>query len=224
MANDGNMYKKVILEFDDIHHHDDVDCLEIIEKICGINQNIILNFFCPAFYNNIQIYTNKKWCSRIKELINSNNINLGIHGYCHSQEEMLNKSYKETIDLIKSAENMLYAAGLNFSKTFRAPHWSISQTTMEALIHLNYTHIYSHIKFSDITDKYKNDIKVIIYNYNFKDDLLKLENENDNNILVCHGHTSKYKHLSCNNSIWDSFDKIKYFSDNKFEFYKLNEI
>ncbi len=221
----GKKMKNVILEFDDLHFDERVDCLNVATNLINKNKNIILNFFVPANYNGRLITSAPdEWLKILKRHIKNDNISIGIHGLVHSTLEFKNLTYETAVIKIKTAEAMLNYCGIEFTKTFRAPQWGINSNVVEALIDLEYTHLYSHTDYNHITDQYKDKIKVIHYNFNLKDQWPRLENPLQNSeIVVAHGHTSKYPELNCNNGIWDVKNKVMELSE-KFSCLRLDQI
>jgi len=215
---------KVILEFDDLHHNPDVDCLPVAEELIKTFPNLIINFFVPPCYNNVPLYANKTWCDKLRSLISAGNVCLGVHGTYHSSEEYKYYNYTQSVDKIKLSENIFRAAKLPFVRVFRAPQWTINQHNMDALCDLGYTHIYSHTNFKKLNEVYKDKITVVYYNWNLKDTYGVLENPLQSDTLVSHGHTSQIPSLSCGNSIYDQFDKICNFVEgNTLTFLRIDE-
>lgn len=217
---------KMILEFDDLHPNPSVDCRAVIENtiLCFKDVPFVLNFFVPAKYDNDPLYTYKHWCDKLRGYIGTGKICLGVHGLLHSPEEMLHKSYQEVVSTIKEAESIFHAAQLPFVKAFRAPQWSIGASTVEALVDLGYSHIYSHTRFNELTAPYAARIKVVNYNFNFKDEFPNMENPmGESGICVAHGHTSVYPHLSCGNGIWDQEAKLHSLLREPHEFLRIDQ-
>ena len=217
--------KNIILEFDDLHFDDRVDCLSVATELINQNKDIVLNFFVPTIYGGkLIIAAPKDWMTEFKEHIDNGNITIGIHGLDHSTLEFKNLTYEVAVSKIKAAESVLNYCDIKFTKVFRAPQWGINTNTVEALIDLGYTHLYSHTDYNHITDQYKDKIKIIHYNFNLKDSWPRLENPlQDPDIVVAHGHTSKYAELNCNNGIWDVKDKVMELSQ-KFSCLRLDQI
>jgi hypothetical protein len=217
--------KYVCFEFDDLHPHSNVDCLTLAEDLCDKNKDLVLNFFVPTQYNGMPIFGDKEWCKRLQKLTESGQICLGVHGLFHTQLEFEQKSYVEAVDSIKLAESTFNVAGLPYAKVFRGPHWGINEATVTALIDLGYTHLYSHSHYDNINSLFDDQIKIIKYNFNFKDEWPHMENPAiKNNTVVCHGHTSIHKHLSCGNSIWDVYPKIEYLLSENYKCLRVDEI
>lgn len=215
-----------LIEFDDLHPNPVVDCLSLAEDLLKKYPQLILNFFVPPMYSGESLRSNKDWCSRLRDLVDSNRICLGIHGHLHSPQEFLNKSYADAVSSIKASESILNSAGLSYYKIFRGPHWAINEPTCEALVDLGYTHLYSHVSYNELNEKFKDKIKIARYNWNLKDDYPHMENPmaESSDICVAHGHTSKHFHLSCGNSIWDVYPKIeKFIEDYNPEFLRLDQ-
>ena len=112
--------------------------------------------------------------------------------------------------------NIFEKNNIDFLKVFRGPQWGINEYTFEALIDLNFTHIYSHENYLELNNKFKDNIKIIYYNWNLKDNF-ELKNE----IIIAHGHT----HNVCDNGIEETFDKIKNINKKyNINFLKANKI
>lgn len=215
---------KIILEFDDLHPDENVDCLDVIKllrkNIAKTYTGPVLNFFVPPKYYGQPLFAYPKWCDEIRELTESGFIRLGVHGLHHHTEEMVGKSYQESVSLLKEAEAIFYASRLPFVKVFRAPNWSINEDNIKALIDMGYSHLYSHTRFNGLTDKFKDRIVVVNYNFNLKNEVppekldisLNFYMENpvppDKDITVAHGHTAKHPYLNCGNGIWDHNEKV----------------
>jgi predicted deacetylase len=217
--------KNIILEFDDLHFDDRVDCLSVATELISKNKDIVLNFFVPTMYGGRLLPAAPKgWLAEFKSHISNGNITVGIHGFDHSTLEFKNLTYEVAVSRIKAAEAVLNYSDIAYKKVFRAPQWGINSNVVEALIDLEYTHLYSHTDYNHITDKYKDKIKVIHYNFNLKDEWPRLENPLQNpEIVVAHGHTSKYPELNCNNGIWDVKNKVMELSE-KFFCLRLDQI
>lgn len=213
---------KIILEFDDLHPNPEVDCLDVMEELYDKYEEILINFFVPAQYGGSPLFGDKKWCKRLQTMVENDRVCLGIHGLLHSTEEMRNKTYQEAVSTIRAAEAIFNAAGLPHAKVFRGPHWGINGPTIDALVDLGYTHLYSHNSYSPLTEHYRDRIKTVIYNFNFADTWPHMENLYTNGIIVAHGHTSKHRHLNCGNGISDHLDKIDYLVKN-FECMRIDE-
>jgi hypothetical protein len=215
---------KIILEFDDLHPHPEVDCIHIIDELVKRCPHIILNFFTVPEFKGSPICWDTEWCDKIKGYIDSGNLCLGMHGHLHTPNEFKNISYKEAHTKIIKGEQRMLIGGLPFKKVWRSPHWGINRDTFQALIDLGYTHVYSHMDYQELNNKYKEEVKIAYYNFNLKDEWPNLETASPNDIIVCHGHTSSYPHLSCGNSIWEQKDKILKIAKLKdVEFLRINE-
>lgn len=199
---------KIILEFDDLNPNPQVDCLAVARELIEKYPNIVLNFFTVPVYEGIWLHYDIKWVEEVRKLIDSGNINLGVHGTYHSFLEYKNKTYVDAkLSLIESLHNF-DRANLKVSKVFRGPYWAINEDCVKALIDLGYTHLYSHKEYTTLNEKYADKIKTVYYNWNLKDEWPKLENPLDSDIVVAHGHTSRHPHLSCQNGIWECYEKI----------------
>ncbi len=217
--------KNVILEFDDLHFDDRVDCLSVATELINQNKDIVLNFFVPTMYGGRLLpAAPKDWLAKFKNHVSNGNVVVGIHGFDHSTLEFKNLTYEAVVSRLKAAEAVLNYSDITYTKVFRAPQWGINSNVVEALIDLEYTHLYSHTDYNHITDQYKDKIKVIHYNFNLKDQWPRLENPLQNpETVVAHGHTSKYPELNCNNGIWDVKDKVMELSK-KFSCLRLDQI
>lgn len=193
-----------IFEFDDLHPNPEVDCLGLAEKLCSKYPKLILNFFVPAAYMGQELYLNEPWCKRLRALVNSGKVCLGVHSLYHTQEEFKYYDYKTAVAKIKLAESIFNASGLSFAKVFRGSHWGICEDTIKALIDLGYTHLYSHKNYNHLTDFYKDKIKIVHYNFNLADIWPNMENPIKNNIVIMHGHT----HNVCSNGIFETYNKM----------------
>lgn len=212
--------QKLILEFDDFHPHNDVNCLEIAKKLIEKYPPIILNFFVPPKYMGQHLSADEYWCSEVFELIKSGNINLAVHGLTHSQEEFKNLEFDDARNRIVEAENILFEAGLPFQKVFRGPHWGIGIGSILALMYLDYTHLYSHTNYDLLHKLFSGDVKVVHYNWNLKDEFGTFENNPTSNVIVGHGHCPDV----CNNGINESYDRIcRALDSNSFEFLRVGD-
>jgi predicted deacetylase len=191
---------KLLLEFDDLNPHYQVNCIKEIEKLINLFPEIKLTFFTSALYEGVPLYSDKEWCNKINKYILSNNVRLAVHGLVHSPcEEFKHKNKDETLLALNIAEAIFKTSNLDYIKIFRGPHWGINEYTYESLIQLGYKSIYTHVDYINLVDKYK-EIKSIFYNWNLKDDFTDIQNE----IIIAHGHT----HNVCGNGISESLNKI----------------
>jgi len=216
---------KMILEFDDFNPNPQVDCLAVARELIEKYPNIILNFFTVPAYEGIWLHYDTKWIEKVKKFIDSGNINLGVHGTHHNFLEYKNKTYIDAkLSLMESLHNF-DRANLKVSKVFRGPYWAINEDCVKALIDLGYTHLYSHKEYTALNEKYADKIKIVYYNWNLKDEWPKLENPLDSDIVVAHGHTSRYPQLSCQNGIWECYNKLCDFIDSQenIEFLRIDQ-
>ena len=197
MLNTKNL--KLILEYDDFCDQSPENCLNFIEKCVEEIPKIKFNLFTVPKTRGFEI-KDPSWISRVKNLISNKNISICVHGLFHTTEEFKFLSKKEAIFRLKTAMNIFEKNNIDFLKVFRGPQWGINEYTFEALIDLNFTHIYSHENYLELNNKFKDNIKIIYYNWNLKDNF-ELKNE----IIIAHGHT----HNVCDNGIEETFDKIK---------------
>lgn len=193
--------KKLVLEFDDLHFLDPENCTDIIQDLVSVFPNIKLSFFTVANLRQVPIYNSTIFCDTIRKYIDSNNLEILIHGNTHSMEEFKHVTYDTAIQKIKDSESILNEAGILFKKVFRGPHWGLNQNTIKALIELGYTHIYNHEDYRSIELP---GIKYVYYNWNLKD------NPPQDKVLIAHGHT----HNVCDNGIREVKNKIKNFISN----------
>ncbi len=215
------MINNVIIESDDFHPDPSVDCLYIAQRLIQKYPKIVLNFFTPACYNQVPLYTNKDWCDEVRLLIDSGNIRLGVHSLYHTQEEFKYYNYRTAVDKIKLAEDIFRVAKLPFLKVFRGSHWGICEDSIKALIDLGYTHLYSHINYKELNDKYSDKIKIIYYNFNLADTWPNMENPTESDICVMHSHT----HAVCNNGIGESYNKLcEIIDNNNFTYLSIDSI
>ena len=219
---------RYLLEFDDLHPNPEVDCLEVAEDLLQKYPPLILNFFVPTNYDGVPISSNREWCGRLRTFVDAGRICLGVHGHLHSPEEFKHKTYQEAVSSIIASESILNSVGLSYAKVFRGPHWAVCGPTIDALIDLGYTHLYSHPSYDQLNDLYKDKIKIVIYNWNLKNDWPKLENPlviDSPSDCVAHGHTSRHMHLNCGNGLWDIHPKIsKLIEEFNPEFLRLDQV
>lgn len=216
---------KILFEFDDLNPHPNVDCLPIIKKLVEKYPSIVLNFFTVPCYEGMYLYDNKEWLEELKSYVELGNVNLAVHGTRHSVLEYKNKTREEALKSLSESYSVFDIAKLPVDKVFRAPYWAISEGTIRALIDLGYTHLYSHKEYEELNNQFADKIKIVYYNWNLRDEWPKLENPLTSNIIVAHGHTSKYGNLSCGNGIWDAYYKICVFMNNNpdVEFLKVED-
>jgi len=196
---------KIILEFDDFHHHKDVNCIDEVHKLISLHDDIIINLFTIPLYRGIPIGEDLGWCRDVSSLIECGKVCIAVHGTFHSQEEFRNTNYNQSCLLLEKSKQEFEKAGINFTKVFRGPHWGICEDAVNALIENGYTHLYNHTKYLDLENKMGNKkISFVYYNWNIKDDFGTFENEVKNNIIVAHGHTSNV----CGNGIKERFHAI----------------
>jgi hypothetical protein len=216
---------KLILEFDDFNPNPQVDCLAVARELIEKYPDIILNFFTVPVYEGICLHYDTRWIEEVKKFIDSGNIVLGVHGTFHTFREYALYDYPRSAIYLKHSHDKFNEAGLPFVKCFRGPYWGICEDSVQALIDMGYTHLYSHKEYTALNEKYADKIKIVYYNWNLKDAWLKLENPLDSDIVVAHGHTSKHTHLSCGNGIWECYNKICDFIDSQenIEFLRIDQ-
>lgn len=212
---------RTCLDFDDLHPNPEVDCLEIAEDLLQKYPSLILNFFVPANYEGVPLSSNREWCWRLRTLVDAGRICLGVHGHLHSPEEFKHKSYQDAVSSIIASESILNSVGLSYAKVFRGPHWGICGPTIDALIDLGYTHLYSHQSYDQLNDLYRDKIKIVIYNFNLAHEWPNMENKMTSDICVMHGHT----HNVCGNGIQESYNKLCNILDNTdLNFLRLDQV
>lgn len=216
---------RIILEFDDLNPDHDVDCLPVIQKLADQFPKIVLNFFTVPVYNSTQLPDYVGWCKKIRSYIESGNVVLGTHGTYHKFKEYGLYDYNQSIENLTHSHKIFTEAKLPFVKCFRGPYWALCENSVRALIDMGYTHLYSHKEYTALNEKYSDQIKIVYYNWNLKDSWPKLENPLESDIIVAHGHTSKYPHLSCGNGIWECYNKICDFIDSQdnIEFLRIDQ-
>lgn len=208
------------MEFDDFHWAEEVNCIDIVEHLIKRYPPIIINMFVPPNYLGRQLSANESWCKRVLGMIDGGNLNLAVHGLCHYQEEYKFKRYNEVRSDLTLIDKYFRDAEFPYQKVFRGPHWGLNEDTFRALIDCGYTHVYSHKNYEDLNNKFKDQIKIVYYNWNLKDNYGILENELETNIMVAHGHTSNV----CGNGIQESLKRIcNVFDSTSFEFLKVGD-
>lgn len=210
-----------LIELDDLHPNLEVDCLEIAEDLLQKYPSLILNFFVPANYGGVPLSYNREWCGRLRTLVDVGRICLGVHGHLHSPEEFKHKSYQDAVTSIIASESILNSVSLSYGKVFRGPYWGLCGPTIDALINLGYTHLYSHANYDQLNDLYKDKIKIVKYNFNLAHEWPSMENNMSSDICVIHGHT----HNVCGNGIQESYNKLCEILDNTdANFLRLDQI
>ncbi len=190
--------KKLILEFDDLHFDHPENCIDDIRYLITKIPNIKLSFFTVPFLRHKAIYENMEFCKELKKYVDSENIRIYHHGLTHSMEEFKHVSYDNAINAINYSLDIFRRAELPCGKVFRGPNWGLNENTVQALIDLNYTHIYNHTSYKNLEI---DGIKFCYYNYNLKDEYVDISD----NIIIAHGHT----HDVCSNGIKQSLNKIE---------------
>lgn len=216
----------LILEFDDLHWSQDVNCIHMIEKLVERFPPIILNFFVPAKYGGHALNHDMNWCNAIRKFIDKGNVNLAVHGLVHDYKEFERLQYKDVRYKLQEAEVIFNAAKLPYQKVFRGPYWAINRPTYEYLIDDGYTHVYSHVSYNNLNTHFASQIEVVYYNWNLKDNYGQFENQLslDKNIIVAHGHTSSIPQMSCGNGIEESYNRICHaLENNSFTFLGVHE-
>lgn len=189
---------KVVLEYDDFTPCQEGDCMDFVDNVISIYPNIVFNFFTTPNYKGYNIIHNKSWCSRLRGHINNNNICVCLHGLNHDYLEFLNKSFDETISIIKESEAILQNCGIEFAKCFRFPFWACNINAVKALKELGYTW---YLHENDINLSRKLDFnKCVQYNWNLNSDY-----DGDYDIVVAHGHTTEFN----DNGIRKTFHRVE---------------
>lgn len=202
------MIKNLILDFDDFHWKKPQNCIETIKKLHKLRPNIKLSFFVSPNYENHLLTLDKDWCKEVKNLVESDVIRIGIHGWNHSQLEFENITKLEAMIKLDLAEKELEKAEIPFVKVFKGPHWGINYIAAETLSERGYTHIYSHPDKSSIQTRLESEnknstLKFVYYNVNLKDTIDNINNYDGIN-AVAHGHSWDV----CENGIKESIVKI----------------
>lgn len=190
---------KLVLEFDDFHWKVPENCLHEVETLVSEFPTIKISLFTPSMLNNQPLTENRDWVIKVRKLIESNNIELCVHGVYHTQEEFKYVDEGKAIAKLSLAHSMFNYAKLPFVKVFRGPHWGLNIESIQALNKLGYTHLYNHEDYRDIDTHFKG--KSVYYNWNLKDEAP------DSDIIIAHGHT----HNVCGNGIKESLNKIQQF-------------
>lgn len=207
--------KQLILEFDDLNPHTEVNCLPLIDELVLRYPNVVLNFFTVASYGGHVLHSNLEWCKKLRTHIHNGNVCLAVHGLYHTSEEFKHHTYDSAVAALKLAHTIFNAANLPFTKVFRGPHWGINEHVFKALIDLGYSHVYSHESYRILNDKFKDAIKIIYYNWNGKDELV-----NPADLCIGHFHT----HNVCGNGIQESFNRIcRALDNNDFKYLRVDQ-
>ena len=216
---------KIILEFDDLNPDPNVDCLPVIKQLIERYSDIVLNFFAVPVYGHTDLCYSQEWSNEIRKYVEYGNIVLGLHGTFHTFREYALLNYEQSLHKLKYSHTVFDGVKLPVTKCFRGPYWGICEDSVRALIDLGYTHLYSHKEYITLNEKYSDQIKIVYYNWNLKDNWPTLENPLESDIIVAHGHTSKYPHLSCGNGIWECYNKICDFIDSQdnIEFLRIDQ-
>ena len=213
----------LVLEFDDLHFMPPEDCMETIDKYVKAYPDIKLSFFTIPLLRGFPLGSNPEWCARLKEHIDNGNVRLAVHGYYHTSEEFKMYEYTQSMTALTIAESIFRDADLPVLKVFRGPHWGLSEGALEALVKLNYTHLYNHEDYRELVKPFKDKVKVVYYNWNLAEDPPKrgILDAIAGKPVITHGHT----HNVCGNGIEETFDKVCNFLDNnKVEFKFVDEV
>ena len=189
---------KLVIEYDDTHWNTQVDCLNFFESMIKEFPAIKVTMFTVAAYNFAPMNENINWTRRVKKLIDQGNLELGLHGFYHTQEEFKHLSLDQTHARYQDIVNEFREAGLPFVKLFRGPHWGINAHTY-CLARDEGLTIFSHEDYIDLAVSFPT-VKTIYYNWNLKDAM-----PTDKELLIAHGHT----HNVCSNGIEESYNRLK---------------
>lgn len=87
-------------------------------------------FFHPQNQRHLKVAKMKKWA----EMVNSYSdwLEVGIHGFAHTQFEM-DKNYGQVEIILKASENLFDQIGLKYKKIFKAPYWQYSYDALQCL-------------------------------------------------------------------------------------------
>lgn len=190
-----------VLDYDDFHWKEPENCLVTIKRMIDVIPTIKINLFTSAYYQNNLLSSNIDWCSKVRKLIDSNNIRLCVHGYTHiPTDEFKYYDYEGTLAALNMSETIFQASYLPFLKVFKGPGWGINDNTYKVLIEKGYSHIYvnEHWDFKKY-NIYQDKIKHISYNWNLKD-----SPPSDCNFINAHGHTWNV----CSNGISETCSKL----------------
>jgi len=219
---------KLVLEYDDFHWMDPENCLDTVDKFVGRYPEIKLSFFSIPHLRGFPMNSGSGWCEEVREHIGNGNVQLARHGFYHTQEEFKHYNYDQAITSLVMGDDVVKDAGLSEAKVFRAPHWGLCEGAIKALVDMEYTHLYNHEDYIDMAEPFKNQIKVMYYNWNLADDepekdtgISRLINKLAPKTIIAHGHT----HDVCGNGISQTFDKVcDFIENNSVEFRFVNEV
>ena len=148
-------------------------------------------FFSEENSKHFKIEKYKEWA----KLINSMPfIEIGIHGFSHTHNEM-DCSYDKAILMIEGAEKLFEQIGLKYKKIFCAPYWQYSYDTMAALKDKGYVVAINR----DHPCRYPDGMKTYKYNWSFEEPLPNKEK------VLGHGHLTSQ---GVNNSIEQAYGNI----------------
>jgi len=120
------------------------------------------------FFNNqnakqFTIEKYKKWA----EIINEQDwIEVAIHGFAHTQNEM-EIDYAKADELLQATENFFQEVGLNYSKIFKAPYWQYSYDALVALRDRGYVVAIDRNYQRPVPDG----LETYVYNWSFEEPL-----------------------------------------------------
>lgn len=203
---------KLLLDFDDLHPRKPENCLDSIKYLVDKIPEIKLLFFTIPKLEGIPLYLYPEWCREIRRFIDAGNVQLAVHGLCHSTLEFQNINYTDAFNKIQEAENIFTRSNLPFVKIFKGPHWGLNSNAVEALKNLNYKAIFSHQDFKHLE---VGGIEFKYYNWNLKDPFPEHLHYPDS-IILGHGHT----HSVCDNGILETRDKIR----DSIDYYNLETV
>ena len=198
------MNKFLSLFYDDFHYSKQFNCIDSLQKFINKYPEIKITLFTSPNMCSLKLSNDASWCDIVRNLIESNNIELGVHGYSHVPAEFSKLNVEESVQKIMLAENIFNESDLKFMKLFEAPNSEINKNVCIALDYLNYTHLITNTNYINISErgfKFKN----ILPNWFNKDAPLP-----DSDILISGGHT----HNTSNNYIKDTYNTICGFIEN----------
>lgn len=208
------MIKKLVLEYDDFHYLSPENCLSILDIMIAEFPDIKVSLFAPPALRYMPITYNPEWCSNVRKYIDSGNIVLARHGLTHDYLEFQKMSLDNSIEALKTGDEIFNKASLPYVKVFRGPYWGINKEAVEALNVNGYTHLYNHEDHRAYSKFFNG--KTVYYNWNLKD-----EEPPDTDLIIAHGHT----HNTCSNGILETFDRVRrYIENNNPEFLFVHEV
>uniref|UniRef100_A0A6M3XKE2 NodB homology domain-containing protein n=1 Tax=viral metagenome TaxID=1070528 RepID=A0A6M3XKE2_9ZZZZ len=135
-------------------------------------------FYIPENIKHFKVKKYKEWA----KIINSYEwMEIGLHGFAHTYNEM-DCSYPKATETIKATENFLNEIGLHYKKLFVAPYWQYSWDSLLVLKEKGYTVGIDRNHQRPIPEG----LKTYIYNWSYEEELPK-----NKNIIKGHGHLGK---------------------------------